>query len=66
MAKPIETKGSVRSVVRKDGKAEATLVITVPADVAGDIPMGEVKVTILEMQNRMFDPPKERVRGDRG
>ena len=64
MSKEINFKGRVQTVTRADGKIEAKVTLTIPAKIAGEIPLGEVNVSIEALQGAMFETPsKQKVRG---
>lgn len=71
-AKEIDIKGSVESVNKSKGKLYAKVVISVPVNSAGEIPLGEVNIKIQTLQNAMFgdapggaggNPRKGKIRG---
>ncbi len=59
MEKPkIEVKGTIDKVVRQNGKTGAQIVVTIPALMANDIPMGGVIMTIEKNQTALNFPKK--------
>ena len=55
MSKKVELLGNVVSVARTAGKAEAKVVLSIPSNLAGEIPLGGVSVIITPAQSTMFD-----------
>jgi len=55
MAKAQTIKGTVEKVVRQNGKQDAQVVITIPANLVQDIPLGAVSLTIQTLQSAMFE-----------
>lgn len=59
-------KGIIQKIARVNGKAEAQITVAIPATAAGDIPLGEVFITIKPVQESMFPngkPAKGLIRG---
>lgn len=59
-------KGIIQKVARVNGKAEAQITVAIPAMAAGDVPLGEVFITIKPVQESMFPtgkPAKGLIRG---
>lgn len=51
-------KGIIQKVARVNGKAEAQITVAIPAMAAGDVPLGEVFITIKPVQESMFPTGK--------
>lgn len=63
MAK-IDLRATVEKVVRANGKNGAQIVITIPIKNAGDVPLGNVKLSLEEIQTELeFPSSKTPVRG---
>ncbi len=58
----LKVEGVIKKVVRADGKADAQLHITIPVGKSANIPLGSVVMTIMQLQNELFDSKKP-VRG---
>lgn len=51
--KPIEIVAKIEKVSRSFGKSDAQIVMTIPADQAGKIVLGDVKLTIEVVQKSL-------------
>lgn len=52
-------KGVVEKVVRQNGKQDAQVLITIPATLVSDIPLGAVSLTIETLQSALFGKDKD-------
>lgn len=57
MSKIVDAEDIVEKVVRVNGKASAQVVITIPAALSGDFPMGKVHMKIESVQGELFNRP---------
>lgn len=55
MAKVVELIGVITKVTRTSGKEVAQVSLTIPANKASALPMGEVNITVEPTQSSMFD-----------
>lgn len=56
-------KGKIEKVVRINGKEEAQMLVTFPAALSADIPLGDVIINIEQAQGAMrFDVPVGRAK----
>ncbi len=53
----ITIKATVERVVIENGKKDAKMVITIPANSVNDIPMGAVSLDIQTLQSALFGGP---------
>jgi len=60
--KPLKLKGIIGKVVRVNGKAEAQMIVTIPVSASPEVPLGEVLMTIEQIQISM-DFKKGPIRG---
>lgn len=56
----VEMTGTILKITRKNGALRAELSMTFPAVKAGDVPLGEVSMTIVKAQRSLFPVEKEK------
>lgn len=61
MAK-VEITATIEKVARTHGKPEAKMLVSIPAESAGNVPLGKVSIVVESMQSELFKGP---IRGDR-
>lgn len=68
MSKTLEVKGTVNKVTRENGKVEAVVQISIPANKSQEVPLGAVIITFEEAQQSLDlgKKPSELIRGNRG
>lgn len=55
----ITIKATITKITREDGKAFTKLAALIPSKAAGDVPLGEVNLTLEATQEAMFDKEKK-------